>query len=122
MVPSSLLGKAVGYTLRQWPKLIRYLDLAILSPDNNAAERSIRPFVLGRKNFLFAGSPRGAHASCALYSIIETAKLNGLNPYAYLHYVFTRMPHLAAQDAWDELLPQNMDAPTVNTAFLSDVR
>lgn len=122
VVPSSLLGKSVAYTLGQWDKLIRYLDHAILTPDNNKVEGSIRPFVVGRKNFLFSGSPRGAHASCAIYSIIETGKLNGFNPYAYLHYVFTRMPHIRTPEDWDALLPSNLDAKTVNSAFLADVR
>jgi transposase len=122
VVPSSLLGKAVGYTLNQWEKLVRYLDLAILTPDNNAAENAIRPFVVGRKNFLFSGSPRGAHASCAFFSLIETAKNAGLNPYAYLHYLFTRMPHIASDDDWDALLPSRLDAETVNSAMHAGVR
>lgn len=82
MVPTTLLGKAVSYTLGQWESLVRYLDHPALTPDNNAAENAIRPLVLGRKNWLFSGSPRGADASCAVYSVIETAKQNGLNPYA----------------------------------------
>ena len=94
VVPSSLLGKAVGYILGQWDKLIRYLDRAELTPDNNAAERSIRPFVLGQKNFLFSGSPRGSGVSCNLFSIIETVKQNGMNPYAYLYYLISRLPEI----------------------------
>jgi hypothetical protein len=86
VLPSSLVGKAVEYTLGQWDKLVRYLDRAELASDNNVAENAVRPFVLGRKNFLFSGSPRGATASCNLYSIIETAKQNGMNPYGYLYY------------------------------------
>ncbi|MGE5797880.1 MAG: IS66 family transposase, partial [Ignavibacteria bacterium] len=71
--PSLKLGGAINYTLNEWPKLIRYLDAACLTPDNNRAENAIRPFVLGRKNWLFSDTPLGAHASAAFYSIIETA-------------------------------------------------
>ena len=117
VVPSSLLGKAVGYTLSQWDRLVRYLDLAELTPDNNAAENAIRPFCLGRRNWLFSGTPKGADASCAMYSLIQTAKLNGFDPFAYLHYVFTHAPHITDESQWRELLPKNLDADTVNTAY-----
>ena len=80
VAPQSLLGKAVGYTLSQWLKLMRYLDDPVLGPDTNPTERAIRPFVIGRKNWLLAGSPRGAHASATLYSLVETAKANGHEP------------------------------------------
>lgn len=116
VVPSSLLGKAVGYTLGQWDKLIRYLDIPELTPDNNRAENAIRPFVLGRKNWLFSGSPRGAMASCALYSLIETAKQNSLNPYDYLNFIFTRIPHICADEEWDALLPHNLTQDKIQSA------
>ena len=90
--PEMLLGKAIGYTLGQWPKLIRYLDHPVIGPDTNAIERAIRPFVLGRKNWLFSGSPRGATASAALFSIIETARANGKEPYWYLRKLFEELP------------------------------
>jgi hypothetical protein len=70
----------VSYTLNQWDKLIAYLDCSDLTPDNNISENAIRPFVVGRKNWLFYKSPEGAETACILYSVIETAKLNGLNP------------------------------------------
>jgi transposase len=92
VLPSSLTGKAIAYTLGQWDKLIRYLDLAELTPDNNGAENAIRPFVLGRKNWLFSGSPAGADASCAIYTLIETAKANGLKPWDYLLRLCTELP------------------------------
>ena len=92
MPPSTTLGKAIGYTVGQWPKLIRYLESPLLSPDNNACERAIRPFVVGRKNWLLSGSPAGAEASAAWYSLIETAKLNGIEPYLYLCYILSRLP------------------------------
>jgi transposase len=90
--PETLLGKAVGYALSQWPKLIRYLDHPALTPDTNACENTIRPFVIGRKNWLFSGSPRGAAASATLYSLIETAKANGQEPYWYLRKLFEGLP------------------------------
>ena len=91
--------------LVQWPKLLRYLDVAELTPDTNAVERAIRPFVLGRKNWLFSGSPRGAEASATLFSIIETAKANGREPYWYLRELFEKLP-LAHTDAdVEKLLP-----------------
>jgi len=90
--PETLLGKAIGYTLGQWPKLIRYLDHPAIGPDTNAVENSIRPFVVGRKNWLFSGSPRGATASATLFSIIETARANGKEPYWYLRKLFEELP------------------------------
>ena len=119
---TSLLGKAVGYVLKQWESLVRYLDHPALTPDNNAAENAIRPFVLGRKNWLFNGSPRGANSSCAIYSIIETAKQNGLNPYAYLHWLFSRVPEITGETEWERLLPQNLDAEEINNAPFPGVR
>ena len=103
--PSSALGKAVGYALVQWPKLIRYLDHAALTPDTNACEQAIRPFVVGRKNWLFCGSPRGAQASSTLYSIIETAKANGLEPYWYLRKLLDGLPTAASPEDLLRLAP-----------------
>ena len=122
LVPGSLLGKAVGYGLKQWDSLVRYLDHQALTPDNNAAENAIRPFVLGRKNWLFNGSPRGAESSCAIYSIIETAKQNGMNPYAYLHYLFSEVPKITEPGGWQALLPQNLDPEAINRAPFAGVR
>ncbi len=84
VIASSALGKAIKYTLGQWPKLIRYIEDGHLSIDNNRAERAIKPLVIGRKNWLFSNTPRGADASAMLYSIVETAKANGLILYDYL--------------------------------------
>jgi transposase len=91
VVGSSVLGKAIKYTLGQWPKLIRYADDGLLSIDNNRAERAIKPLVIGRKNWLFANTPSGAKASALLYSIIETAKANGLVVYDYLVRCFKEL-------------------------------
>ena len=106
--PSLLLGKAIRYTLNEWTKLIRYLDSPYLTPDNNVAERAIRPFVVGRKNWLFAGSPKGAESSCAMYSLIETAKQNGVSPNDYLRVVFEKAPTALTPADWEALLPWNI--------------
>ncbi|MFV0439302.1 MAG: transposase, partial [Desulfopila sp.] len=90
--PKGLLGKAVAYALRQWDRLVGYLDDGIVALDNNMAENGIRPFVIGRKNFLFSGTPEGAEASALLYSVIETAKANGLEPHTYLRHIFEKLP------------------------------
>jgi transposase len=107
--PKSLLGKAIRYTLNHWSKLIVYIEDGRLTPDNNMAENAIRPFVLGRKNWLFAGAPKGAEASAIFFSLIETAKANGLEPYAYLRYVFTKLPLVKTTGAYKALLPQHLD-------------
>ena len=72
--PQGLPGKAINYTLSRWPELVRHLENGYITPDNNAAQNAIRPFVVGRKNWLFAGSPNGADAAATLYSLIETSK------------------------------------------------
>lgn len=94
VIPSSLVGKAVNYTLNEWEKLIRYLDLACMTPDNNEIERCIKNFVIGRKNWLFSNTPRGANASAGMYSLIESARANGLDPYQYLRFLFLNLPHV----------------------------
>lgn len=104
--PKSLLGKAIGYALRNWSRLIVYLEDGRLRPDNNLVENAIRPFAVGRKNWLFSGSPRGARASAAIYSLIETAKANGLEPYAYLRFLFERLPCATNKEELRALLPQ----------------
>jgi transposase len=106
--PKSLLGQAIGYALDNWRRLVVYVEDGRLKPDNNAAENAIRPFVVGRKNWLFAGHPRGADASATFFSLIETAKANGLEPYAYLKYVFEQLP-LTDEKDYPRLLPGNID-------------
>jgi len=108
VLPKSLLGKAIYYTLGLWPQLTVYLEDGHIPIDNNAAENAIRPFVIGRKNWLFSGSPRGAKASAVLYSLIETAKANGLEPGAYLQYLFENLPEARSKEALISLLPQNI--------------
>jgi transposase len=106
--PESLIGKAVNYTLNQWDKIIRFLDAWFLTPDNNIVENAIRPFVIGRKNWLFMYSPRGANASAGIYSLIETAKANGLEPFHYLKYIFTKLPLAVTKYDLKKLLPINL--------------
>ena len=105
--PKSALGRAIHYLLEQWPYLTRYLEDGRLELSNNRAERSIKPFVMGRKNWLFANTPGGAQASAVIYSLIETAKENKLDPYKYLLWVLQSAPGLSeTDDAWSEkLLP-----------------
>jgi transposase len=90
--PHTILGKAISYTKDQWPRLIRYVECPYLTPYNNEAERAIRPFTVGRKNWVISGSPRGAFGSATLYSFIVTAKACELKPYYYLRYVLTKLP------------------------------
>lgn len=89
-----------------------------ITPDNNAAENAIRPFVVGRKNWLFAGHPNGAHASATLFSLIETAKACGLEPYWYLRFLFEKLPFAQKLDDYEALLPQKLSP---NIGALSSV-
>jgi len=108
VLPKSLLGKAIHYTLGLWPQLVVYLEDGHVPIDNNLAENAIRPFVIGRKAWMFAGSPRGARASGMLYSLIESAKANGLEPKAYLNHLFEHLPAAKTEQAVIKLLPQNL--------------
>ena len=92
VLPKSLTGKALGYLNNEWENLARHIDSGDLSIDNNLAERAIKPFAVGRKKWLFSDTPAGAAASAALYSLIESAKANKVEPYAYLKHVFTGIP------------------------------
>jgi transposase len=107
--PKGLLGKAISYALNQWDRLLVYLEDPIVTPDNNMAENGIRPFVLGRKNWLFAGTPKGAEASALLYSLIETAKANNFEPYCYLRHIFEHLPKANSLADYEALLPWNVD-------------
>ncbi len=106
--PSTGVGPAIGFTVRQWDKLVAYLESPQLTPDNNASENAIRPFVLGRKNWLFSGSPKGAKSSCGFYSLIETAKQNDVDPYKYLSFLFEKAPYAESESDWKKLLPWNL--------------
>jgi len=121
VLPKSALGTAISYTLDLWPRLIRYLDCPFLTPDNNEAERAIRPFTVGRKNWVLSGGPRGASASAAIYSVIETLKLNGLEPYYALRHILTRLPVTPAERI-SALLPWNLDSTDFYDLVVEDAR
>ncbi|MFM0495818.1 transposase domain-containing protein [Paraburkholderia caledonica] len=93
-----------GYELRHWQALIRYTDSGILLPDNNALERQIRAIALGRANWMFAGSPRGARAAATMYPLLGTARLNDFEPYAWLKDTLEKLPSYPVNRV-HELLP-----------------
>lgn len=113
VLPKSALGQALQYCRNQKDKLECFMKDGRLELDNNRSERSIKPFVIGRKNWLFANTPKGACASATIYSIVETAKENGLNPFKYLQFIFERLPNMDPKDkrALDELLPWSASLP-----------
>jgi transposase len=107
--PESLIGKAFSYALSQWPKLARFLDDGVISLDNNLVENAIRPFVVGRKNWLFSQTPQGAATSALFYSLIETAKAKNLDPYRYLRFLFEQYPLAQTPQDVFQLLPANIN-------------
>jgi transposase len=113
VLPQGLLGKAVSYALRQWPKLTTFLTHGEVPLDNNKCENAIRPFVVGRKGWLFSDTVKGAIASANLYSIVETAKANGVEPHAYLSLLFTHLPHAKRVEDFEALLPWSVKAELV---------
>jgi transposase len=117
VAPQTLTGKALAYLDHQWPKLVRVLDDGRVPLDTNAVENAIRPFVVDRKNWLFADTVRGAEVSANLYSLIQTAKANGLEPTAYLRHIFTALPCATTLAEIEPLLPHRIDR-----AVLADPR
>ena len=113
VLPKSKLGEAIQYSLNQQKKLEQPFRDGLLDIDNNKAERSIKPFVIGRKNWLFSNSPKGARSSALIYSVIETAKENDLNVFGYLTYLFETLPNvdLNDTDVIEKLLPWSADLP-----------
>lgn len=113
VLPKTSLGKAIHYCLNQWGKLTSFMLDGRIEISNNRAERAIKPFVIGRKNFLFSKSPKGATASAIVYSIIETAKANNLNSFYYLTYLFEQLPNINLEnmDQLDSLLPWSDSIP-----------
>ena len=109
VAPSSLLGAALHYLHGQWPKLVRFVENGTWPLDSNPVENAIRPFVVGRKGWLFADTVGGANASANLYSLIETAKANGVEPYRYLVALFKKLPMAQTADDYEALLPWNID-------------
>lgn len=118
-LPKSAFGQAVTYCLNQWADLNNFLLDGRLEIDNNRAESSIKSFVIGRKNFLFSNTPRGARGSVIIYSIIETAKENNLKPFDYLVYLFEQFPNADTDNPgivdslppWSDQLPDNCRMP-----------
>lgn len=108
VTPSSLLGKALHYLSAQWPKLIRFIGNGAWPIDNNLCENAIRPFVVGRRNWLFADTVGGANASANLYSLIETCKAHRIDPYTYLVDLFRKLPSAKTADDFEALLPWHL--------------
>lgn len=113
VLPGSLIGRAIQYCLNQWDKLSAFLLDGRLELDNNRSERSIKPFVIGRKNWLFSNTPKGAVSSATIYSIVETAKENNLIPFEYLKYLFDNLPNIDITDikVLDEFMPWASSLP-----------
>ena len=105
--PASLMGKAIAYSFKLKVRLLQFLEDGNIPLDNNLVENAIRPFVVGRKNWLFSGSPDGAEASAGLYSLVETAKAADLDPYWCLRYIFEKLP-IAGEEGLEALLPCNI--------------
>jgi len=114
VLPKSAFGQAIAYCLNQWDKLTAFFKDGRLELDNNRAERSIKPFVIGRKNWLFSNTPKGAKASATIYSIVETAKENGLDPFTYLKYLSEQLPNIDINDesVLDKFLPWSDALPS----------
>ena len=112
-------GKALKYAIQEEEKVMRVFEDGRLELDNSLAERTVKPFVIGRKNWLFSDTPRGAKASCTLYSIVQTALQNGLIPFEYMKYLLEEMPGKALKDSfldsllpWSDTIPDYVKAPT----------
>lgn len=103
--PKTDMGEAINYALKLWDKLIIYLEDARLPIDNNLVENAIRPFVIGRKNWLFSYTENGANSSAAIYSLVETAKANGKEPFKYLMELFKNLPSAKTDEDYEKLLP-----------------
>lgn len=116
LAPKSLTAKAIRYGTKRWEAFTRFLDDGRLEIDNNIAERAIRPIAIGRKNWLFAGSEAGGERAAAIYSVIETAKMNGLEPQAYIADVIARIAADWPASRWDELMPWNWTAEPARLA------
>jgi transposase len=116
----SLTRKAMTYTINQWPRLIAFCEDGRLHMSNILAENAIRPFVIGRRGWLFADTPKGARASAMYYSLIESAKANGLEPHDYLYRMLKRLPYAETVENFEALLPWNIsetvDSTGVNNA------
>jgi len=109
VLPKSPLGQAVSYTLNQWPKLITHLKDGRLENNNNQSERAIKPFVIGRKGWLFADSVAGAEAAAIIFSLVETCKHHDIEAYDWFRYVLQQIPLCQSDADMEALLPFNID-------------
>lgn len=130
-VPGLALHGALLYALKYWPYVMNVFDDGHLELSNNIAERAIKPFVIGRKNFLFSDTPRGAKASAGIYSIVTTAKMNGLNPRKYIEWLLTIMPNtkdigdptvLDSMMPWSNSLPNDLKLSSEKAAEIAEMR
>lgn len=111
--PQVVPSLALAYLDKYWSILTRYVERGDLPIDNNRCENAIRPFVVGRKNWLFSNTPAGAHASALIYSLVETAKANGREPYTWLRTVLRELPRASTVEDDEALLPWNLDLETL---------
>ena len=119
--PKGALGEAIGYSLNYWPRLIRFIERGDLHIDNNACENAIRPFVIGRKAWLFSDTTHGAEASALIYSLVETAKASGHEPHSWLNHVMRELPKAREMKSYDHLLPWNLSADDlIRDAYLAE--
>ena len=118
LVKADATARAIDYSLSNWTALVRFLDDGNVPIDNNAAENAIRPLAIGRKNWLFVGSQQAGERAGNILSLIESAKLNGHDPWAYLKDVFERLPTLKNRDL-AQLLPHNWTTPAATTGTVS---
>ena len=118
--PKSPLGKAIHYFLAHWDHLTIYLEHGFLDIDNNFTEQKVKPFTLGRKNWLFMGNERGGKAAAVLFSLIESAKANSLNTYAYFRCIMEQIPRIDTKDNNKllQLLPHRLD-PSILQKYLN---
>jgi transposase len=121
VAPKSALGTALSYMRDYWSMLIRYTERGDLPVDNNRCENAIRPFVIGRKAWMFSDTPAGANASALIYSLVETAKANGLEPYTWLRRLMTDLPVAKSVEDVEALLPWNFHAPDLTTEMAAGI-
>lgn len=118
--PQGTLGRAIYYFVEHWDELVIYLEHGFLDIDNNFTEQRVKPFTIGRKNWLFMGNERGGEAAATFFSLIESAKANGLNTYAYFRYIMTELPLINKTDtqALTAMLPHRID-PAILQKYLN---
>jgi len=121
VTPKSTLGTALSYMRNYWSMLTRYTERGDLPIDNNRCENAIRPFVAGRKAWLFSDTPAGANASALIYSLVETVKANGLELYTWLRRVMRDLPAAKTVEDVEALLPWNVHAPDLTTEMAAGI-